>query len=566
MNKKAYFRLSALILVVVLFATMVIGCTKSGDSAVNDNKQTNTQSSSSDSEKSKEVAPNGPSWATDTSPITFTILIGDSSFVHKWGEDPVSRYITEKTGVTLDVQIPNGDVRELLSTMIAARDLPDLLHCSGYAEQQWKDLIDGDLVYSLNELADKYDPSFYETASPQILLWHSQANGKTYWYPSYAWDMEHVEKYKDRFEGYYSYYVRKDMYEGIGSPDMRTPEGWLSALMAVKEKFPEVNGQPVQMLAVYEFGESGSWTFDELLQNCLNIPYEIDNKWIDRRTDKDYREWFKTFRKAYELGLLTKTMFVETWEQTKERLARGEYFSMLGMHGDFIQTFTNLARENPDSTYIPVDPPANSKLDNPLFIQGGINGWLRIGVTKKCKDPERAIKFITYLISEEGRHDFYLGIEGETWEVRDGKHKMKPEVYKANQAGWNDVRKYGAGQTWHVFHQPIIDNLWIYPEDDTEVTVMTPFKEYFKRVGVVAQPYTSGITLDPNSEEGIIQNKMNLKFGELLPKMIMAESDEEVDRLWAEYDRYAKEINYQKALDAKTKLMLQNKKKLGLID
>ena len=77
--------------------------------------------------------------------------------------------------------------------------------------------------------------------------------------------------------------------------------------------------------------------------------------------------------------------------------------------------------------------------------------------------------------------------------------------------------------------------------------------------------YTSGVSLDANTPENDIQNQMNLKFGELLPKMIMAESEEALDALWKEYDDYAESIDYQSALDALTEKMLANKKKLGMI-
>lgn len=77
--------------------------------------------------------------------------------------------------------------------------------------------------------------------------------------------------------------------------------------------------------------------------------------------------------------------------------------------------------------------------------------------------------------------------------------------------------------------------------------------------------YTSGVSLDANSPENDIQNQMNLKFGELLPKMIMAESEDELNALWEEYDAYAESINYQSVLDALTEKMLDNKEKLGMI-
>lgn len=57
-----------------------------------------------------------------------------------------------------------------------------------------------------------------------------------------------------------------------------------------------------------------------------------------------------------------------------------------------------------------------------------IAGWTLTLISKQCKDPERAIRFMSYMMSEEGQQDIYLGPEGVTWEEKDGKRQFLPEV------------------------------------------------------------------------------------------------------------------------------------------
>ena len=48
-------------------------------------------------------------------------------------------------------------------------------------------------------------------------------------------------------------------------------------------------------------------------------------------------------------------------------------------------------------------------------------------------DPEKAIKFLDYLISEEGQKMVYLGVEGEMYEMKDGVPVIKKEVQDLRQ-------------------------------------------------------------------------------------------------------------------------------------
>lgn len=121
-----------------------------------------------------------------------------------------------------------------MNTMIASGSLPDFITL-GWYEDAVKKMIEGDLVLPLNELADQYDPYFYKVTDPAKLSWYKQENGNVYGYPNSSSSPKDYEKFGDNITSTQTFLVRKDMYEALGKPDMRTPEGFLNALEAAKK-------------------------------------------------------------------------------------------------------------------------------------------------------------------------------------------------------------------------------------------------------------------------------------------------------------------------------------------
>lgn len=60
-------------------------------------------------------------------PVTFDWYINYSWFTTGWGENIVSRKITEETGVNIRFITPSGNENEKLNTLIAADSLPDFI-------------------------------------------------------------------------------------------------------------------------------------------------------------------------------------------------------------------------------------------------------------------------------------------------------------------------------------------------------------------------------------------------------------------------------------------------------
>ena len=140
--------------------------------------------------------------------------------------------------------------------------------------------------------------------------------------------------------------------------------------------------------------------------------------------------WLKMFRELGEEGLLANDIFVDTRIQMEEKLAKGRYFCMLYQYSDTISQQKALYENDPDSIYMAVEGPRNSNGDDPTLPTNNMNGWTLTLISKNCKYPERAIAFMDYMMSEHGQMLIYLGVEGVTYDIVDGKPVLKEDVSK----------------------------------------------------------------------------------------------------------------------------------------
>lgn len=552
--KKHVFRKSSLLLLAFAMMLSLAAC---GGSSGEDAKTAEPENKNEPAPETKTVSADEPGWKADTSPITFDWYLNFSWFANKWGVDPTSQYVTKKTGVSVNFIVPAGNENEKLNTMIASGSLPDFITL-GWWEDAVKTMIEGDLVLPLNKLAEEYDPYFVKVADPAKMAWYQQEDGNTYAYPNSSSSPKDFEKYSREYVSNQTFLVRKDMYEALGKPDMRTPEGFLNALKMAKEKFPEVEGQPLIPLGLTEFNDVGNSSLEGYLQNFLAIPYEKDGKLYDRQTDPEYIRWLKTLRQANEQGLLAKDVFIDKRPQMEEKIAQGRYFAMIYQRSDLTAQENALYAKDPNSVYIAVDGPANSKLDPPTLAGPGISGWTVTLISKNVKDKARAIRFLEYLISEEGQKDLYLGEKGVTYDTIDGKDQFKPEVLELlNKDRSAFDKQYGASLTFWMMQDTNMILQWQPPS-------VEPFKQMEDWTKGKTKSFSQYDNINPtgNSEEGIASSKIAQTWGKTLPKLLLSKSDEEFDKLWNEFLEKRDKAGFAKVEAFKQAKFEENVKKL----
>lgn len=486
--------------------------------------------------------PDEAAWPLDISPVDLTWFVGASWYGRTWGESLVSKHITEKTGVNITVEVPSGDANEHITLMMTSGQLPDLISMGSW-ETAVKKLWEGEHVYALNELAEQYDPYFFKVVGDGTLKWYRQENGNTYGVPndSYSPNLMHETGMTAANQ---TFLVRKDLYEEMGRPDLSTPEGFLGALQLLKDEYSQYKGQPIS-----PFFAQGNvpYGMTEYLQNLLAVPHEQNGKVYDRITDPDYITWLKTFRTAYERGLINVDFLVDSDTQVEEKTNNARYFMMIREWMGMTAVNPMLAAgENPDSYYIAVDGPQNSKGESAKLFPGNMDGWMVTMISKSCKNPDRAIRFLTYLASEEGQRDIFLGKEGETWEMADGKPQLKAEMVELLNTDIEKMEKeYGIVDTYWMMRNPVIVNQW-RPE---KAPVIKQMEDFANRQADIDGGIYKGLDPLGDSDAAVAWSRIAQNWEEVLPELITAKDEAAFDKIFEDFLARRVDYGYDKVME-----------------
>ncbi len=509
-------------------------------------------------ETESQIDPNTPAWEQyKDEPITLDWYVNYSWFVTGWGENMVSKAITEETGVSINFMTPMGNEEEKVNALISSDALPDIVTL-GWWEPQVNTIISKNMVYALDDLADKYDPYFYQVADQAVMDWYKKSDGKTYCYPCSSNTPQAEEKY-DNIASNQTFLVRKDIYEAIGSPDMSTPEGFVNAVRMATTMFPTVDGEPLIPIGAHTFDDMGCTSFDKYLMNFLAVPWEKDGKFYDRTTDPEYITWLKTFRQLSEEGYLADCIFVDNRTQMSEKIAKGQYFCMLYQRTDLADQQKILYAEKPDHIYIAIDGPKNSKGDDHVLPTNSTNGWTITFISKNCKDPKRAIALMEYFLSEHGQKMISLGVEGEMYDVVDGQYVLRDEVAEllaTDRVAYDHI--YGADDTY-----------WMLQDNNMQKQWMPPTVEPLRQMEEWTYPYSQylgqyEIYMKEDSEVGEAQDKINLLWSKTLRQLLLADSEQEFDEIMADFEKERDALGFDLVLEESTRQMKENKRRLGL--
>ncbi len=474
-------------------------------------------------------------------------------------ENLVKQTILEELGININFITPIGDANEKTNAMIASNTLPDLV-TMGWWNSQAQDISTPDYCYSYEELIEM-EPDLANYLDTSVMGWYRSDDGYTYSYPC---NSNSENDLSDTSVSNRTFLVRKDIYEAIGSPDMRTPEGFIQALVDAKEAFPTaLNGDPLIPFGATEFSTIGNTAFEDMLLEFLAVPREVDGVFYPTGfgfPNEDYITWLKTFNECYRQGLITTDMFIDDRTLIEEKLQQGRYFAMLYQAQDAMNPLTQLYQNAPDSIYIAVDGPSNAALDEHALGIPGYSGWEITFVTKNAEYPERIAELLAWGHDDDrGQKVLYLGIEGVTYDVIDGQEVIKPEVDELKNSDMAAFKElYNTYNEYWMFANNANIEKWA-PDPSA------PFDQYTEWGEGKAAFY--GIydnTAPPaDSIEAEIGTKVANKWGELLPKMIQASSEAEFDALWAENEAYKESVGYDQYLDYINGKLAENKAKMA---
>lgn len=354
-----------------------------------------------------------------------------------WGNDPVTQKITEKTGVRIDFSAPAGDGNEKANLMLVTGDYPDLMWMDrGSVFQQY---IRNDALYAIDTLAEEYGYSeFFGSSIPEVVADNMRSeDGHIYGIPNWfdedgSWSSSAAVN------------IRNDIYEELGKPSLETIKDLYQYLSSVKSKRITYQGE-----RVYPLGLDWRLEWLPVIANLWGGRIDQSLKYFDEeskdvkfylRSDAAYNS-LKWLNKLYNEGMIDPENFSYQLQQRDEAYDAGKFAVVFGYFFDLWDSNKILQEENSNVYYKAVEAPQGTPGLEPRMDSYSVLGWNVAVITKNCSDPEAAMRFFNYYMSEEGQILSFYGIEGETWEMKNGKPMLLPGVYEAKIADWE---AYGA--------------------------------------------------------------------------------------------------------------------------
>ena len=496
-----------------------------------------------------ELDKNTPAWKLDKKEETteLTWYINADWKMNPFGEDATTKKIKED--LNIDVKFVTGDDAKL-NALISSGDLPDIVTLmqkdtpAGNKADKW--------AYSLNELAETYDPYLNEVVTQDTFNWFALEDGKTYGYPNYSNTQADYDN--NVIPANDAFIIREDVYEKLGKPSITTPEDFEKVMNDIKKEYPELT--PFGFPPV----KDDSYAFQRILQDFLGVPLETeDGEFYDRNLDSEYKEWLKVINNVYQDGNINDDSFTDDGDTYKDKLKKGNYGVILsaGFNGSVgeLQEFTN----STGSRYIAIDGPASTSGRDITLNQTGISGWLVNYISKNASDPAKATQLFTYLISEEGQKLTKFGVEGETYEFNaDGKVEILPEVLELEKTDPEKYRKAYGLSAFNFFNNDRM-NLLKQPEDSS----VTQLQEWGKGK-LVPHFVIENIAPEAGTKEARAEEAMKTKFDTAVISLIRAKSDDEFEKTYQEYVDFTEKNNAEDVYKIKSEKMKVNKEKLGI--
>ena len=389
----------------------------------------------------------------DLEPVTFTFYNADG-MEDTW-TDPVAQKITEKTGVTLKMDYPADASDNRIALMVATGEYPDLVFAKGDAPT----LIQNDALIDMSDLIDEYGPNIKKLYGDEYEnLRYSSDDPSIYQLCS---DKVQEETLETSGTAQLQWAVLQE--NGYQIP--YTLDEYTQMIRDYMVKYPTINEKPTIGISI----ACSDWHWYTMLSNPSGFMNgSADNgQWIvdDEKQEVYYKhaadgqkEYYKWLNEMYNEGILDPEFATQTHEDFVLKVAEGRVLGLLDEEWDYTGAEISLRADGQEEhTYAGLPVTIDRSVKCPSLKQQNLAvGW-GIGITKSCKDPVRAVRFLDWLCSDEAQILLNWGIEGvDYYYDENGKRCITEEDLEASRKDTNYSERTGVG--FRVYPYPSYGN------------------------------------------------------------------------------------------------------------
>jgi ABC-type sugar transport system, periplasmic component len=379
-------------------------------------------------------------------PVTFTFFSKDVNNNYDDWKSPVAQKITEATGVTIKAEYPTGDLAQKIGLMIAASDYPDMIFV---ATQEQGKLVEAGALLPLDKLIDQYGPHLKALYGKDIKrLRYTKDDPQTYYVGCFGVNAE-------RWRPNMGFELQHQAVIDAGYPKMSTLADAEKVIAAYVKKHPTTaDGKPtIGLSLIYE---DWRWMCGVGNMGAFTTGKPDDGQWyVNPKTNEatyrfylsDHKDYYKWLNHMWDIGLLDKESFTQKYDQYSAKISSGRVVALNDQQWQFDAPNNALRATMPNMMYgfYPIQAKASYKCAD--FQDFGYSAGWGVSITKSCKDPVRAIKWLDWMASDEAQILTHWGIEGKDYVLQNGKRVITPEQWK-NRLDNKDYGKESGVGAW----------------------------------------------------------------------------------------------------------------------
>jgi ABC-type glycerol-3-phosphate transport system substrate-binding protein len=390
-----------------------------------------------------EQEPVEPGAVDEGGPLTMTMFRSspESNPGWEWGMDPVTQILTERTGVSLDIEYATtSDNQELYTKIAAGRELPDFIKFMEYDPA----LIAEGVFLPLNQIADDEYPEFWDQLWTDYEKIHADTNGDIYYMNANYADVETLSTlpYGSKLSGTHIVHANMNVMNQLGYTEEQVVNGinrgqsviqTLADLKDLALRAKEFVEYPIYLME-YKNLTVSRWalTYMQVITQSYNGPdvvYPLPDGTPDYETvsfnvrSEEYKKAARYLNDLYRSGLIHPENFTFTRSLTDQNVKRlalaGDIAFIIGEEGSIWQH--RRIPEIPDIKdqflWWGQDILLGEGVSRDELVTGDFN-WSNIGsqggwyITKDADYPGRALEFLMAVASDEIQLMFYHGIQG----------------------------------------------------------------------------------------------------------------------------------------------------------
>ncbi len=342
---------------------------------------------------------------------------------------PVEKEAARLTNVHLNnvASMATTKSEEAFNLLIASGDLPDIVGGSSMKNNVNTYGPEGAFV-PLNKLIEEHAPNIkaFFDANPDVWASIKASDGNVYYIP-YLPDGKYGR----------GYFVRYDWLEKLGLEPPKNVDEMYEVLKAFRDKDPNGNGKKdevpffarhwqemVRLVTLWDGRTSGSDVFHDF--------HVVDGQIKHGYAQENYKVGIQNLAKWYQEGLIDAEVFTRG-SRSREYLLSADLGGMT--HDWFASTSgynDSLADKVEGFQFKAFAPPASisgKRVEEHRRAKVKPDGW---AISYTNEHPIETIKYFDFWFTQEGKRLANFGIQGEHYDLIDGKPVFKKEILEAD--------------------------------------------------------------------------------------------------------------------------------------